>query len=189
MRRETYAFVPTRFVAVVGVIWMFASTNVFTASPEFGDWPSVCTMNAAEPPTDNSDDACPGHLPRRIRGEHNRALTAGVRVRTSTSTGPGRGPNEPPRSSPSTVKSTCSPAAATKPATVTEVLLQRHRERMRRPHLVRRVRSDRDPRIHERLHRITTSRRRRRRLDRERRRPPTESVEDACPVTLPAESG
>ena len=27
---------PTRFVAVGGVIWMFASTNVLTASPELG---------------------------------------------------------------------------------------------------------------------------------------------------------
>ena len=35
-------FVPTGFVAVAGVIWMFALTNVFTASAEFGATPSVC---------------------------------------------------------------------------------------------------------------------------------------------------
>ena len=37
---------------------MFASTNVFTASPEFGAIPSVSTVNGAEPATDNVDDAC-----------------------------------------------------------------------------------------------------------------------------------
>ena len=36
-------FVPTWLVAVAGVIWMFASTNVFTASPLFGATPLVCT--------------------------------------------------------------------------------------------------------------------------------------------------
>jgi len=45
------------------VIWMFASTNVLTASAEFGDWPSVCTVNDAEPPTDRVDDACAVTLP------------------------------------------------------------------------------------------------------------------------------
>ena len=33
---------PTRFVAVGGVIWMFASTYVLTASPELPPVPSVC---------------------------------------------------------------------------------------------------------------------------------------------------
>src|SRR6185436_17336056 len=36
---------PMRFVAS-GVIAIFASTNVFTAGPEFGDTPSVDTVNA-----------------------------------------------------------------------------------------------------------------------------------------------
>jgi hypothetical protein len=56
---------PTRFTPF-GVIWIFASTNVFTASPEFGDTPSVATVNAAEPATDNVDDACPVTLPAAL---------------------------------------------------------------------------------------------------------------------------
>ena len=51
-------FVDTGLFAVAGVIWMFASTNVLTASPEFGATPSVCTVNGAEPPTDSVEDAC-----------------------------------------------------------------------------------------------------------------------------------
>ena len=53
---------PTSFVAS-GAIAIFAFTNVFTASPEFGARPSVCTVNAAEPATDNVDDACPVTFP------------------------------------------------------------------------------------------------------------------------------
>src|SRR5580765_1127959 len=36
--------VPTAFVADAGVIWMFASTNVFTAGAEFGATPFVDTV-------------------------------------------------------------------------------------------------------------------------------------------------
>src|SRR5262249_8992725 len=39
--RVSVWFVPTGFVAVCGVIWMFASTNVFTASGELPFWPFV----------------------------------------------------------------------------------------------------------------------------------------------------
>ena len=42
----------TGFVAVCGVIWMFASTQVFVASPEFGATPFVSTMNGTDPFTD-----------------------------------------------------------------------------------------------------------------------------------------
>jgi len=42
---------------------MFASTNVFTASPEFGATPSVATVNAADPFTDRVDVACPVTVP------------------------------------------------------------------------------------------------------------------------------
>ena len=37
-------FVPTGLFAVAGVIWMFASTNVFTASPELAPRRSSCTV-------------------------------------------------------------------------------------------------------------------------------------------------
>ena len=52
-------FVPTGFDAVSGVIWMFASTNVFTASPEFGATPlvSTCTVAGGGGPTESVADA------------------------------------------------------------------------------------------------------------------------------------
>ena len=53
---------PTRFVAV-GVIWILASTNVFTASAEFGATPSVWTVNGAEPATESVEVAWPVTLP------------------------------------------------------------------------------------------------------------------------------
>ena len=53
---------PIRFVPF-GVIEMFASTNVFTASPPLGATPSVCTVNGADPPTDNVEVACPVTFP------------------------------------------------------------------------------------------------------------------------------
>jgi len=49
--------------AVKGEIWIFASTKVFTALPEFGKTPSVSTVNGAEPATDNVEDACPVTFP------------------------------------------------------------------------------------------------------------------------------
>jgi hypothetical protein len=49
-------FDPTGFVADCGEIWMFASTHVFVASPEFPARPLVSTENAA-PPTVTIDDA------------------------------------------------------------------------------------------------------------------------------------
>ena len=49
--------VPTGLVAVAGVIWMLASTNVLTASPLLGAVPSVWTVNAAEPLTLSVEDA------------------------------------------------------------------------------------------------------------------------------------
>src|ERR1043165_1747625 len=42
---------------------MFASTNVFTASALFGATPSVSTLNGAEPLTDRVEDACAVTLP------------------------------------------------------------------------------------------------------------------------------
>ena len=51
-----------------------------------------------------------------------------------------------------------------------EILLQRDREGVRRPDLVRRVRRDRDLRVHERLDRVAAVRRHTVGLDRERRR-------------------
>src|SRR5262245_58864371 len=53
---------PTRFVPL-GVIWMFASTNVFTAFPELGAIPSVSTVNGAEPTTERVEEAWPVTLP------------------------------------------------------------------------------------------------------------------------------
>src|SRR5262245_46609368 len=47
----------TGFVAFCGVIWMFALTQVFVASPEFGATPFVSIVNGAEPFTDNVADA------------------------------------------------------------------------------------------------------------------------------------
>ena len=55
-------FVPTGFVAVCGAIWMFASTNVFTPSLEFGATPSVATVTGT-PPTLSVEVACPRTLP------------------------------------------------------------------------------------------------------------------------------
>ena len=55
-------FVPTGLVASGGVIWMFASTNVFTASPEFGATPSVATV-IGDPLTESVEVACPVTLP------------------------------------------------------------------------------------------------------------------------------
>ena len=40
--------VPTGLMSVAGVIWMFASTNVFTAGPLFGATPLV--ESVTEPP-------------------------------------------------------------------------------------------------------------------------------------------
>jgi hypothetical protein len=54
--------VPTWFVAVGGVSWMFASTNVFTASPEFGATPFVST-GIVRPLIVTVDDACPVTVP------------------------------------------------------------------------------------------------------------------------------
>src|SRR5262249_58232399 len=53
---------PTRFVPF-GVIETFASTNVLTASSELPPVPSVCTVNGADPATDNVADAWPVTLP------------------------------------------------------------------------------------------------------------------------------
>jgi hypothetical protein len=53
---------PTRFTPF-GVIWMFASTNVLTALPEFGATPSVWTVNGAEPLTEPVQEACPVTVP------------------------------------------------------------------------------------------------------------------------------
>ena len=50
-------FVPTAFVSVAGVIWMFALTNVLTASAEFGAPSSVATVNGAEPVDETVDVA------------------------------------------------------------------------------------------------------------------------------------
>ena len=55
--------VPTRFVAVGGVIWMFASTNVLTASAEFGATPSVATVNGVGRRPMSVEDAWPVTLP------------------------------------------------------------------------------------------------------------------------------
>src|SRR3954454_9364596 len=49
-------FVPTGLFAVAGVIAIFAFTNVFTASAEFGATPFVCTVTDW-PPIDSVDDA------------------------------------------------------------------------------------------------------------------------------------
>ena len=53
---------PTTFVAVGGVIWMLASTNVLIASPEFWPTPSVWTLTG-RPATVSVEDACPSTLP------------------------------------------------------------------------------------------------------------------------------
>ena len=55
-------FVPTGFVAVSGEIWMFASTNAFTASMLFPFVPSVATVTDA-PPMLRVADACPVTFP------------------------------------------------------------------------------------------------------------------------------
>jgi hypothetical protein len=56
-------FVPTGFSADGGVISMFASTQVFAAGPESGAVPSVCTVNAADPPTESVDEALQVSVP------------------------------------------------------------------------------------------------------------------------------
>jgi len=57
-------FVLSAFVAVNGEIWMFASTNVFTASSLFNAWPSVSTVKVVDGKPSVSDaDACPVTLP------------------------------------------------------------------------------------------------------------------------------
>jgi len=53
----------TGFVAAGGLIVIYASTNVFTAFPEFGATPSVATVNGAEPETEPVQDACPATVP------------------------------------------------------------------------------------------------------------------------------
>ena len=44
---------------------MFASTNVLTASPEFGATPSVATVNGAAAAEVERRGRVPGHLARR----------------------------------------------------------------------------------------------------------------------------
>ncbi len=56
-------FVDSGFVAVSGVIWIFASTKVLTASSPFGATPSVSTVNPAEPATESVEVACAVTLP------------------------------------------------------------------------------------------------------------------------------
>jgi len=55
-------FFPTGLIAANGEIWMFASTNVFTASVEFGATPSVETVMLA-PLIVSVAEACPVTLP------------------------------------------------------------------------------------------------------------------------------
>ena len=74
----------------------------------------------------------PGHLARGVRGEGDRALTAGVRVRTSTRTRPRR------RRMVGTVRVgqrevDVLTRRRDEAVPVTDILLQRHRERMRAP--------------------------------------------------------
>src|SRR3954453_13920877 len=54
---------PTGSVSVSGVIWMFASTNVFTAGPLFGATPFVETVNADGVPRVPVQLALPVTLP------------------------------------------------------------------------------------------------------------------------------
>ena len=75
---------PTRFTPF-GVIWMFASTNVFTASSVFGAFPSVDTVNASH--HRQRRRRMPGDLPGRVRRERDRALTRRVRIRASSRAG------------------------------------------------------------------------------------------------------
>ena len=72
---------PIRFVAS-GVIAIFASTNVFTAGPEFGATPSVETVNGVGVPNVPVQLAFPVTFPVAVRREHDRALAVAVRVRT-----------------------------------------------------------------------------------------------------------
>ena len=51
-----------RVRAVRGVIWMFASTNVLTASTELPVWPLVWTV-IGTPPIESVDVACAVTLP------------------------------------------------------------------------------------------------------------------------------
>jgi hypothetical protein len=55
--------VPIGLVAVGGLIWMFASTNVFTASTEFPFVPSVATVTWTPPANVNVAVACPVTFP------------------------------------------------------------------------------------------------------------------------------
>ena len=65
VRREDVRLRRSRFVAVGGVIWMFASTNVLTASPEFRPVPSVCDRDDRAGAVDRASvaDAWPVTLP------------------------------------------------------------------------------------------------------------------------------
>ena len=82
VRRERVRSCRPRFVAVGGVIWMFASTNVLTASAEFGAMPSVCDRERRRARRPSSVEvACPVTVPAGRRGEGDRALAGRVRVR------------------------------------------------------------------------------------------------------------
>ena len=86
VRREHVRPCRRGFVAVGGVIWMFASTNVLTASPELRPVPSVSTVNGAGAPTgERRATACAGDLARRRRVEDDRALPVRVGVRAALS--------------------------------------------------------------------------------------------------------
>jgi len=57
--------VPIGLIAVAGVTWMFASTNLATALPEFGAIPFVCTL-IDTPLTVRVEAACAVTVPARF---------------------------------------------------------------------------------------------------------------------------
>ena len=152
---------------------MLASTNVFTASPEFGATPfglRPCTAPATE-----SASTTHGPSPsRRVRRERDRALPGRVRVRTASCTARRRRVHRTVRVGQRHV--TCSPAAGDEARA--RVLLQRDRERvrLRRPRSSRSARSRSSPLAQFlSLGAVARDARRRSRGSARRRRPPPSS--------------
>ena len=123
--------------------------------------PSVCDRERRRAGDRQRRRRVPGHLARRVEREGDRALARRVRVRTgvvhvlAAASASSRAVRVRQRDVDVLTRAGDEDARA-------GVLLQRHRERVRLADLVRRVRRDRDPRVHPRLRAPGPSSRRRR---------------------------
>ncbi len=178
---------PTGFVAVCGVIWMFASTNVLTASPEFGATPSVCDGERRR--------ARDGQRRRRVRrhlagrGEVKTIVhwPARVRVRTGVVAGARRGVQRRGRTVRVRQREVDVLARAGDEARA-RVLLQGDGEGVRLADLVRRVGAIEIFAVDPRLRRRARSSRPTPFVCRVSETPPTDSVECALTIVVPATS-